>query len=154
MSEITTTTTRSWSERSRTGWPRRRPSICTPRCDESGATAGTSGCRQRNSRRERYRGIRPAFGYPACPDHSEKFKLFDLLEARSIGLDLTESAAMTPAASVSGLYFAHPMVRYFTVGRVGADQVQRYARRAGRQVSEVERWLGPSLAYETGEVSV
>ena len=105
-------------------------------------------------RRERYRGIRPAFGYPACPDHSEKFKLFDLLEARSIGLDLTESAAMTPAASVSGLYFAHPMVRYFTVGRVGADQVQRYARRAGRQVSEVERWLGPSLAYETGEVSV
>ena len=100
--------------------------------------------------RERYRGIRPAFGYPACPDHSEKFKLFDLLEARSIGLDLTESAAMTPAASVSGLYFAHPQARYFTVGRVGADQVERYARCAGRQVSEVERWLGPSLAYEAG----
>ena len=104
-------------------------------------------------RRERYRGIRPAFGYPACPDHSEKFKLFDLLEAGSIGLDLTESAAMTPAASVSGLYFAHPKARYFAVGRVGADQVERYARRAGRQLSEVERWLGPSLAYESGGVS-
>ena len=105
-------------------------------------------------RRERYRGIRPAFGYPACPDHSEKFKLFDLLEARSIGIDLTESAAMTPAASVSGLYFAHPQARYFTVGRVGADQVERYARCAGRQVSEVERWLGPSLAYEAGGVQL
>ena len=103
--------------------------------------------------RERYRGIRPAFGYPACPDHSEKFKLFDLLEARSIGLDLTESAAMTPAASVSGLYFAHPEAHYFTVGRVAADQVERYARRRGWQVSEVERWLGPSLAYDAGGVS-
>ena len=101
--------------------------------------------------RERYRGIRPAFGYPACPDHSEKFKLFDLLEARSIGLDLTESAAMTPAASVSGLYFAHPDAHYFTVGRVGADQVERYAQCTRRPVSEVERWLGPSLAYEVDE---
>ena len=100
--------------------------------------------------RERYRGIRPAFGYPACPDHCEKFKLFDLLEARSIGLDLTESAAMTPAASVSGLYFAHPEAHYFTVGRVGADQVERYARCTQRPLSEVERWLGPSLAYEPG----
>ena len=103
--------------------------------------------------RERYRGIRPAFGYPACPDHSEKFKLFDLLEARSIGLDLTESAAMTPAASVSGLYFAHPQAAYFTVGRVGADQVEQYARRKGLQVREVERWLGPSLAYDPRPVS-
>ncbi|MDP6579450.1 MAG: methionine synthase, partial [Vicinamibacterales bacterium] len=104
--------------------------------------------------RERFRGIRPAFGYPACPDHSEKFKLFDLLEARSIGLDLTESAAMTPAASVSGLYFAHPQAAYFTVGRIGADQVEQYARRKGVAVREVERWLGPSLAYEVGGVSV
>ena len=103
--------------------------------------------------RERYRGIRPAFGYPACPDHSEKFKLFDLLQARSIGMDLTESAAMTPAASVSGLYFAHPQANYFTVGRVAADQVERYARRKGGAVREVERWLGPSLAYEAGAVS-
>ena len=101
-------------------------------------------------RQERYRGIRPAFGYPACPDHSEKFKLFDLLDARSIGMDLTESAAMTPAASVSGLYFAHPDAHYFTVGRIGADQVERYADRKGCAMSEVERWLGPLLAYEPG----
>ena len=104
-------------------------------------------------RRERYRGIRPAFGYPACPDHSEKFKLFDLLQARSIEMDLTESAAMTPAASVSGLYFAHPRAHYFTVGRIGADQVEQYARRKGETVGKVERWLGPSLAYEAGAVS-
>ena len=103
--------------------------------------------------RERYRGIRPAFGYPACPDHSEKFKLFDLLQARSIEMNLTESAAMTPAASVSGLYFAHPRAHYFTVGRIGADQVERYARRKGEAVGRVERWLGPSLAYEAGAVS-
>jgi 5-methyltetrahydrofolate--homocysteine methyltransferase len=98
---------------------------------------------------EQYRGIRPAFGYPACPDHSEKFKLFDLLEARSIGIELTESAAMIPAASVSGLYFAHPDASYFSVGRIGADQVERYAARKGCPVGEVERWLGPSLAYDS-----
>ncbi len=97
---------------------------------------------------ERYRGIRPAFGYPACPDHSEKFKLFDLLDARSVGLDLTESAAMTPAASVSGLYFAHPESRYFTVGRIGADQVAAYATRKGQPVEEVEHWLAANLAYD------
>jgi 5-methyltetrahydrofolate--homocysteine methyltransferase len=97
---------------------------------------------------ERHRGIRPGFGYPACPDHSEKFKLFDLLEARRIGMDLTEHAAMTPAASVSGLYFAHPQARYFTVGRIGEDQVASYARHKGRSIDEIERWLGPSLAYE------
>jgi 5-methyltetrahydrofolate--homocysteine methyltransferase len=102
--------------------------------------------------RERYRGIRPAFGYPACPDHSEKFKLFDLLQARSLGLDLTESAAMTPAASVSGLYFAHPQASYFTVGRIGADQVEQYARRKGWAIPQVERWLGPSLAYEATDL--
>ena len=103
--------------------------------------------------REQYRGIRPAFGYPACPDHSEKFTLFDLLEARSVGIDLTETAAMTPAASVSGLYFAHPEARYFSVGRVGADQVSDYARRKRVPVAEVERWLGPSLAYEADSAS-
>jgi len=97
---------------------------------------------------ERYRGIRPAFGYPACPDHSEKFRLFDLLDARAIGMDLTEAAAMTPAASVSGLYFAHPQARYFMVGRLGEDQVRDYARRKGLSVAEVERWLAPNLAYE------
>jgi 5-methyltetrahydrofolate--homocysteine methyltransferase len=99
---------------------------------------------------ERYRGIRPAFGYPACPDHSEKFKLFDLLEARSLGMSLTESAAMTPAASVSGLYFAHPDAHYFAVGRIGADQAERYAARKDCPIVEVERWLGPYLAYVPG----
>jgi 5-methyltetrahydrofolate--homocysteine methyltransferase len=98
--------------------------------------------------REAHRGIRPAFGYPACPDHSEKFKLFDLLDATEIGIALTESAAMTPAASVSGLYFAHPQARYFTVGRLGEDQIASYAKRKGQSIEQVERWLTPNLAYE------
>jgi 5-methyltetrahydrofolate--homocysteine methyltransferase len=97
---------------------------------------------------EKYRGIRPAFGYPACPDHSEKHKLFDLLDARSIGMDLTESGAMTPTAAVSGLYFAHPRSRYFMVGKVGKDQVEDYARRKGMTLAETERWLRPNLGYE------
>jgi 5-methyltetrahydrofolate--homocysteine methyltransferase len=97
---------------------------------------------------ERHRGIRPGFGYPACPDHSEKFKLFELLEAGAVGMELTEHAAMTPAASVSGLYFAHPQARYFTVGRIGEDQIANYARRKGLSIESVERWLTPSLGYE------
>jgi 5-methyltetrahydrofolate--homocysteine methyltransferase len=98
--------------------------------------------------RERYRGIRPAPGYPACPDHSEKRRLFDLLEAESrAGVKLTETFAMTPAASVSGWYFAHPEARYLTVGRIGADQVEDYARRKGMPRDEVERWLAPNLGY-------
>jgi 5-methyltetrahydrofolate--homocysteine methyltransferase len=97
---------------------------------------------------EAHRGIRPGFGYPACPDHSEKFKLFDLLDARSLGIDLTDHGAMTPAASVSGLYFAHPAARYFSVGRIGEDQILSYARRKGQSIEEVERWLGSNLAYE------
>jgi 5-methyltetrahydrofolate--homocysteine methyltransferase len=99
---------------------------------------------------EKYRGIRPAFGYPACPDHTEKTKLFDLLGARAIGMDLTDHLAMTPAASVSGIYLAHPASRYFNVGRIDRDQVEDYARRKGMSVAEVERWLGPSLCYEPG----
>ncbi|MBA3412632.1 MAG: methionine synthase [Actinobacteria bacterium] len=99
---------------------------------------------------ERYRGIRPAFGYPACPDHTEKGKLFALLEAEEIGLALTESYAMTPAASVSGIFLGHPEARYFSVGRIGRDQVEDYAARKGQTVAEVERWLGPNLAYDTG----
>jgi 5-methyltetrahydrofolate--homocysteine methyltransferase len=98
---------------------------------------------------ERHRGIRPGFGYPACPDHSEKFKLFDLLQAGEAGIALTDHAAMTPPASVSGLYFAHPQARYFTVGRVGEDQVASYARRKGMSLGDVERWLTSSLAYES-----
>jgi 5-methyltetrahydrofolate--homocysteine methyltransferase len=98
---------------------------------------------------ERYRGIRPAFGYPACPDHSEKETLFALLGARQAGIELSEHYAMVPAASVSGLYFSHPDARYFTVGRIGRDQVEDYARRKGAPVEDVERWLRPNLAYET-----
>jgi 5-methyltetrahydrofolate--homocysteine methyltransferase len=97
---------------------------------------------------ERYRGIRPAFGYPACPDHSVKTALFDLLGAADIGVSLTEHGAMLPAASVSGLVLGHPEARYFNVGRVGRDQVADYARRRGMSVDEVERWLAPNLAYE------
>jgi 5-methyltetrahydrofolate--homocysteine methyltransferase len=97
---------------------------------------------------ERYRGIRPAFGYPACPDHTEKRSLFDLLGAREHGMDLTTSCAMTPPATVAGLYFAHPQARYFKVGRLGKDQVEDYARRKGQSLTETERWLGENLAYD------
>ncbi|MBA3690900.1 MAG: B12-binding domain-containing protein, partial [Actinobacteria bacterium] len=97
---------------------------------------------------ERYRGIRPAFGYPACPDHSQKRTLFRLLEPESAGLSLTEHGAMLPAASVSGLYFAHPEARYFNVGRLGKDQVEDYARRTGQSLAESEGWLRSNLAYE------
>jgi 5-methyltetrahydrofolate--homocysteine methyltransferase len=94
---------------------------------------------------EKYRGIRPAFGYPACPDHTEKDELFRLLRAREIGMDLTESFAMTPPASVSGLYFSHPEARYFNVGRIGRDQLEDYARRKGMTIEDAERWLAPNL---------
>ena len=103
---------------------------------------------QDDLRSERYRGIRPAFGYPACPDHSEKFKLLSLLEAKNLGIDLTESAAMTPAASVSGLYFAHPDARYFDIGKIGADQMDSYATRKRFTLDEAERWLTANLAYD------
>ncbi|RLB65600.1 MAG: methionine synthase [Deltaproteobacteria bacterium] len=96
---------------------------------------------------EKYRGVRPAFGYPACPDHTEKGKLFDLLGAADVGMKLTESFMMTPAASVSGLYFAHPKARYFPVGRIGLDQVEAYAVRKGMTVADAERWLRPLLGY-------
>ncbi len=98
---------------------------------------------------ETFRGIRPAFGYPACPDHSEKSKLFDRLGAEAAaGISLTESYAMTPAAAVSGLYLAHPLSRYFSVGRLGRDQVEDYAARKGLSLEEAERWLRPNLGYE------
>lgn len=96
---------------------------------------------------EKFRGIRPAFGYPACPDHTQKRPLFDLLGAEELGIELTESYAMTPAAAVSGMMFAHPDSRYFTVGRIGRDQVTDYAGRLGTEVDEVERWLRPNLGY-------
>ena len=98
---------------------------------------------------EKYRGIRPAFGYPACPDHTEKRTLFDLLQAEQhTGIRLTESFAMWPAAAVSGLYFAHPEARYFSVDRITRDQVESYATRKGMPLAELERWLGPNLGYE------
>lgn len=98
--------------------------------------------------REKYRGIRPAAGYPACPDHTEKSTLWDLLRVEaSAGIKLTESRAMWPGASVSGLYFAHPESKYFGVGKIGQDQVMDYARRKGASVSTMERWLGPYLDY-------
>jgi 5-methyltetrahydrofolate--homocysteine methyltransferase len=103
---------------------------------------------------EKYRGIRPAFGYPACPDHTEKRRLFDLLGAAGIGMALTDSFAMTPAASVSGLYFSHPQARYFVIQRVGADQVAAYAARKRVPVADVERWLRPVLSYEPETVAV
>jgi 5-methyltetrahydrofolate--homocysteine methyltransferase len=97
---------------------------------------------------ERYRGIRPAFGYPACPDHSEKAKLFALLGAEAHGFVLTETFAVSPAAAVSGIYLHHPEARYFSVGRIGRDQVEAYAARQGRSLPEAERWVRPNLAYE------
>jgi 5-methyltetrahydrofolate--homocysteine methyltransferase len=99
---------------------------------------------------EEYRGIRPAPGYPACPDHTEKTLLFELLDAeKQTGVRLTESFAMWPAASVSGFYFAHPESRYFAVDRLTQDQVHDYARRKGMSVREIERWLSPNLGYDT-----
>ena len=98
---------------------------------------------------EKYRGIRPAAGYPACPDHTEKRILFDLLDAaKATGITLTESYAMHPAASVSGLYFAHPQSRYFAVDRIARDQAEAYSHRKGMSRAEVERWLSPNLGYD------
>lgn len=98
---------------------------------------------------ERYQGIRPAVGYPACPDHTEKDLLWELLWVKErTGIWLTESKAMVPTAAVSGLYFAHPQSRYFAVGKIAKDQVEDYARRKEMNVSKIERWLGPNLGYE------
>jgi 5-methyltetrahydrofolate--homocysteine methyltransferase len=101
--------------------------------------------------REEYRGIRPAPGYPACPDHTEKATLWRMLEVeRNAGIRLTESYAMYPTAAVSGWYFSHPEARYFQVGRIDADQVADYARRKGMALGEAERWLAPIVGYEQG----
>jgi 5-methyltetrahydrofolate--homocysteine methyltransferase len=102
---------------------------------------------------EKYRGIRPAFGYPACPDHTEKIKLFDLLAAQRVGIQLTESCAMLPAASVSGLYLSHPDARYFMLGRIGRDQLEDYALRKGQPVGDVARWLSEHVAEDRETVA-
>jgi 5-methyltetrahydrofolate--homocysteine methyltransferase len=99
--------------------------------------------------REQYRGIRPAPGYPACPDHTEKRLLFDLLQAEANArVSLTENFAMNPASSVSGFYFAHPEAKYFGVGAIARDQVEDYARRKGLDTVVVEKWLAPNLGYD------
>jgi 5-methyltetrahydrofolate--homocysteine methyltransferase len=97
---------------------------------------------------EKYRGIRPAFGYPACPDHTEKGKLFSLLDAPSVGITLTEHYAMSPPASVSGIYLGHPEARYFAVGKIDRAQMESFATRKSMTLSEAERWLAPNLAYD------
>ncbi len=103
--------------------------------------------------KERYRGIRPAAGYPACPDHTEKDILWALLNAYdNTGMWLTESKAMVPTAAVSGVYFAHPEAKYFAVGKLNRDQIADYAKRKGMSVEEAERWLGPNLGYDPDEV--
>jgi len=102
--------------------------------------------------REAYLGIRPAPGYPACPDHTEKGTIFELLDAEgTLGVQLTESYAMTPAASVSGWYLAHPSAKYFGIGRIGRDQIEDYAQRKDWSIEEAERWLAPNLGYDPDE---
>ena len=123
------------------------------------ACAGNSGVMARRENltndaliREEYKGIRPAPGYPACPDHTEKAALFSLVEATAkTGAKLTESFAMWPAAAVSGFYFSHPESQYFAVGKLGRDQIEDYARRKGMDLATVEKWLSPNLGYEPGE---
>jgi len=98
---------------------------------------------------ESYQGIRPAPGYPACPDHTEKKTIFELLDVTNqIGVSLTESCAMTPTASVSGYYFAHPDAKYFTVGKISEDQITDYAKRKNIKLETAEKWLAPYLAYQ------
>jgi 5-methyltetrahydrofolate--homocysteine methyltransferase len=101
---------------------------------------------------EKYRGIRPAFGYPACPDHTEKRTLWELLGANDIGISLTEHFAMNPAASVSGIYLGHPKSRYFAVGPIDREQLEDYARRKKMTVAEAERWLQPNLGYQRADI--
>ena len=101
---------------------------------------------------ERYRGIRPAPGYPACPDHTEKAVIWELLDVQEeTGIELTEHMAMWPGAAVSGLIFAHPQAQYFVVGRLGRDQVEEYAGRKGWDLRTAERWLSPNLGYHPEE---
>ena len=145
-----TTTTPSCSSRSATGWPRRSPSGSTSGCARScGATRPTSTSTTSGSSRSSTTasGRRP--GYPACPEHTEKQTLWELLDVEEhTGIKLTESMAMWPGASVSGFYYSHPQSQYFVVGRLARDQVADYAERKGWTLAEAERWLSPNLGYD------
>ena len=150
---ITTTTTRSWSRRWPIGWPRRSPSTCTRRRATTGATARASAVDRGSDRREVPRhppGLR--LSRPARIT-ARSSSCSSCSTRRAPGIALTETRAMTPAASVSGLYFAHPQAKYFNVGRIGRDQVEVYARRKGVPIEEVERWLAPNLAYEPAAIA-
>jgi 5-methyltetrahydrofolate--homocysteine methyltransferase len=132
-----------------TASPRPSPSACTAGAPRVLGLCAGRGAVTEELIREGYRGIRPAPGYPAQPDHTEKRTLFDLLDAEAAtGIRLTESYAMWPASSVSGLYFAHPDSHYFGVGKIERDQVEDYAARKGWTVAEAERWLAPILNYD------
>ena len=113
------------------------------------AYAPTESCSNDALIKEQYQGIRPAPGYPACPDHTEKALLWQLLDVeKNTGICITDSYAMMPAASVSGFYFSHPESRYFALGKINRDQVSSYSERKGMSISETERWLAPVLGYE------
>ena len=151
-SVITTTTTRLWPRLWPTAWPRRLLNFFTRGRGKNGVMAQRRTSRLEDLIRERYRGIRPAPGYPACPDHTEKGLLFDLLHvAETTGIRLTENYAMLPASSVTGFFFSHPEAAYFAVGKIGRDQVLDYQRRKGMDLKAVERWLAPNLAYDPAE---
>ncbi|MEZ6023682.1 MAG: methionine synthase [Hyphomonadaceae bacterium] len=144
-----TITPRSWRRRCAIVWPKRSRKRCTPRCAESCGAMRATRRSHEDLIAEKYRGIRPAPGYPAQPDHTEKRVIFDLLEVEQrTGIQLTESMAMTPPSSVSGLYFSHPDAEYFGVGRIDRDQVEDYARRKGWDMATAERWLAPILSYD------
>ena len=151
----TTITHPSWSRRSPTGLRKPSRSGCTPRCAaNSGAMRRRESLAPHELLAETYAGIRPAPGYPAQPDHSEKATLFPLLDGEAAtGVTLTESFAMWPGASVCGLYFGHPQSHYFGVGKIERDQVEDYARRKGWSPEEAERWLAPVLNYDPVSLS-
>ena len=132
-----------------TGSPRPSPRCCTSAPAQEWGFGRDESLSHDDLIDEKYRGIRPASGYPSCPDHTDKPLLWKLLDVENAaGIRLTESYAMYPAASVSGFYFGHPEARYFAVDFITRDQVQNYASRKGRPISEVERWLAPNLAYD------
>ncbi len=136
-----------------TAWPKPLQSLLTRRRETHGGYGLSENLSTDELIKEKYRGIRPAPGYPACPDHTEKKAIFELLNAESnASVRLTENYAVLPASSVCGLYFAHPESRYFTVGKIDRDQVADYERRKGMTRREVELWLSPNLAYEPERV--